>query len=179
VLYLRLHDTIGDRIRPAKRLASRLRGAGSPLEAEDIDQQAFVIFCELVDEWQPERRPFVPFIVAMMRWHAYCYVRSSLHLRSTRIRIVRMSEYRQLQAEHLPSAAAGPAELVEGSEQWEMMVALLSDSGRRFVRSRFYEGLSTNQIARANHCSNRTVNRSLRAALELLRHNAQEELEVL
>jgi DNA-directed RNA polymerase specialized sigma24 family protein len=118
-------------------------------------------------------------MATMMRWHAYRYVRSSLHLRSKRIRLVRLSDYRQSQAENLPSGTAGPAELVEGSEEWETLVAQLSDSGRHFIKSKFYEGLSTNQIARTNHCSSRTVNRSLRAALELLRHNAQEELEAL
>jgi hypothetical protein len=50
ILYVSLHDVIASRTRPAKRLLARLLQASGPIEDEDIDQQAFVIFCDLLDE---------------------------------------------------------------------------------------------------------------------------------
>jgi RNA polymerase sigma factor (sigma-70 family) len=181
ILYLRLRGLIAKRVYPAKRLLGRASfGQNGPLDADDIDQEAFVIFCVLLDDWQPERTPFVPYMATMMRWHAYRYVRSSLGLRSQRIRLVRFSWLHRIEiGEAISDESPGPAEIAEGTEQWDTLLAQLSDGWRRFVSLKFYEGLSSNQIARASHCSSRTVNRALRAALEVLRQNAQEEWEAL
>ena len=176
VLYLRLGSTIAETILPPKRLLSRhMRGRG-PIEPRDLDQQAFVIFCELLDDWQPALLPFLAYMPEMMRWRAYNYVRSLLHLRSKRVRWANAWP-EQLETPDITQPSSEPETLVEGSEAWNALLAQLRNDWKRFVTMRFYEGLPTSEIARATHCSHRTVNRTLRAALELLRQNGQEERE--
>jgi RNA polymerase sigma factor (sigma-70 family) len=179
ILFLRLQSEILNSIHRARQLLGNLNERSGPIEEQDIDQQAFLMFCKVLDNWQPRRKAFVPYMKILMRWYAVDYVNSTLHVRSRRVRIVRMPEKRQMSARNALCALLGPAELVESSEEWYAILAQLSLSWRRFVSMKFYEGLSSRQIARANHCSTRTVNRTLHAALELLRHNSQEEWEAL
>lgn len=193
-LYMRQRELIAKRIYPAKRLLGRLvqaqGGAGGPLEAEDIDQEAFLIFCRLVEEWQPQRAPFVPYLAEMISWHAFCFVRSNLHYRSTRVTMRRFPivVYEQgASSEHEPQQegsdtsepANGAASAVENRESWDALVEQLHEDWQRLIRMKFHEGLSSRQIAARRQCSTRTVNRSLCAALELIRKAVEEQWEAL
>jgi RNA polymerase sigma factor (sigma-70 family) len=175
-LYFKLEEVITDSTLSARQLLGSLGDTVGYLDEEDISQQAFEIFCRLLDRWDSERKPLVPYITAMMHAKTVSYVRDRLHLRSKRRRLVPL----RLQTDPaVLSSQPGPEEIVEGSEQWEELVAQLSDDWRRFVNLKFCEDLSSHQIARASHCSDRTVNRALRSALELLRYQIHEEWEVV
>ena len=58
-LYLRHRDLISKRITPARQLARSLAASGAPIDARDVEQEAFIRFCDLVDEWDPSRARFV------------------------------------------------------------------------------------------------------------------------
>lgn len=177
-LFLTLQSRIAESFHSARQLLGNLGDLGGPLEQADIEQQAFLTFCKVLDNWLPQRKPFEAYMDAVLHWYAVDYIKDSLHLRSKRTRIVRNKEGNAA-SEDTPLATSDPADIVEGSEQWEALLAQLSADWRRFVSMKFYEGLSSREIAEVSHRSPRTVNRTLRAALELLRHNTQEEWEAL
>src|SRR6476661_7578810 len=78
-LYLRHRDLISRRIIPARRLARNLAASGALIDERDVEQEAFIRFCDLIDEWDPTRTQFVPFMAAMI-WRRTCnYVRQTEH----------------------------------------------------------------------------------------------------
>jgi len=178
-LFLKLQGRIAESIYSARHMLGNLGDLRGPIEEGDIDQQAFLIFCKVLDKWQPQRKLFESYIQAVMRWYAIDYIKTSLHTASNRTRMVRLAEREEMSGVNTLSTPSVPAEIVEGSEEWESLLAQLSADWQRFVSMKFYEGLSSREIAQANRCSARTVNRTLHAALELLRHNLQEEWEAL
>ena len=197
-LYLRHTALISRRIIPARRLARCLAASGAPIDARDVEQEAFVIFCALIDEWEPERTPFVPFMAAMI-WRRACkYVRQYQHLRSKRVRVVPMLRIRSLSHGAGPGGEIGDGELLdalqppqfrppEGSDEralaellnWEVLVGTLRADWRRFVQLRFWEDRSSRQIASREGCSPRTVNRGLSAALAQIKWQLAEDREAI
>lgn len=197
-LYLRHRDLISRRIAPARRLARNLAASGAPIDPRDVEQEAFIRFCELIDEWDPARTHFVPFMSAMI-WRRACkYVRQSEHLRSRHVKVVSVSR--------IPYMWQGPGrggknaggELLyilrraqsgtcgdlgedsfDESINWESLVGTLRADWKRFVRLRFWDDKSCAHIASREGCSPRTINRGLSAALEQLRCQLNEEREAV
>src|SRR6476661_4692252 len=91
-LFLMLQGHVADSIYSARHLLGNLGNLRGPIEEADIDQQAFLLFCKVLDKWQPQRKPFEPYMQAVMRWYAVDYVKTSLHTASTRTRMVRLAE---------------------------------------------------------------------------------------
>ncbi|HST04496.1 MAG TPA: hypothetical protein VLQ48_07140 [Chloroflexia bacterium] len=197
-LYLRQAALIDKRLVPAKRLASYLAASGAPIEACDIDQEGFVIFCTLLAEWDPERMPFVPFMADMI-WRRACkYVRQYQHLRSKRVRMVAMARIRPPAAEGGRSEDGNEVDLLDGMQsarlrtpdepvehslaeilRWQVLIGALRADRRRFVRLRFWGDRSSAQIALWEGCSPRTVNRGLNAALAQLKYQLVEERDAV
>ncbi|MEP6775243.1 MAG: sigma factor [Chloroflexota bacterium] len=197
-LYLRHRDLISRRIAPATRLARNLAASGAPIDARDVEQEAFIRFCDLIDEWDPTRARFVPFMAAMI-WRRTCkYVRQYEHLRSRHIRVVPLSR--------IPDAWRGPEKGARNAEgelfdilrtpqsgifnesgeeafdedlNWESLVGTLRVDWKRFVRRRFWDDESCRHIAYREGCSPRTINRGLSAALKQLRCQLDEEKEAV
>ena len=90
-LYLRHRDLISMRIIPATRLARNLAASGAPIDARDVEQEAFIRFCDLIDEWDPTRTHFVPFMAAMIWRRTWKYVRQAEHLRSQHVKVLSVS----------------------------------------------------------------------------------------
>ena len=197
-LYLRHRALISRRIIPARRLARNLAASGAPIDERDVEQEAFIRFCDLIDEWDPARTPFVPFMSAMIWRRTWKYVRQSEHLRSHHVKVISVSR--------IPNAWLGlgkPAnnpkvELLDRLRQphslmygdpgvdsfdeninWEALVDTLRADWKRFVRLRFWDDKSCAHIASREGCSPRTINRGLNAALKQLQCQLDEEKEAV
>ncbi len=198
-LYLRYRSLIGKRIIPAKRLARTLAEQGSPIGPDDVEQESFLIFCRLLEEWNPETAPFAPFLAEKITYAAHDYVREAQHLRSSRVRWapikadpgLPLSVNSHWGAQHKEGEATvspligklymlGPdaAEVVLSAEQWEALVSHLSEDWARLLRLRFWEDKSSKQIAQSEGCSQRTVDRTIKSALADLREIVQEEWDM-
>ncbi len=197
-LYLRHRDLISRRIIPARRLALSLAASGAPIDARDVEQEAFIHFCDLLNEWDPTRTHFVPFMAAMIWRRTWKYVRQSEHLRSRHVKVVSLSR--------IPYAWQGPEKGGNNAEgelldilrtpqsgtfnewgedafdedvNWESLVDTLRADWKRFVRLRFWDDKSCVHIASREGCSPRTINRGLSAALKQLRCQLDEEKEAV
>lgn len=172
-LFIRLSQGIRKQTFPIKRSISK--SEISLVDEDDIDQQAFIIFCDLLEEWDPRRAPFVPYIMRMMRWRALHYVRRVAGLRNTH-RIVHV-ESSEEGAEIEEAQLTGPDREIETREGWRERVDQLREEWRKALNLRFYHDLSSEQIARLSVRSRRTVDRELRAAMLAIRASIQDEWE--
>jgi DNA-directed RNA polymerase specialized sigma24 family protein len=129
-------------------------------------------------------------MAAMIGARAFDYVRTNFHSRSKRVRFVRSRAtwsfdltdalHEEPFHSHInPHAHDDPAQEVEHDENWNHLLAQLKDDWKRFVRLRFWEGLSSSQIARSSGCTPRTVNRTLHSALLLIHDSVREDWEAL
>ena len=197
-LYLRHRDLISRRIIPARRLARNLAALGAPIDERDVEQEAFIRFCELIEEWDPARAHFVPFMAAMI-WRRTCkYVRQSEHLRSHRVKVISVSRIPHVWMGPGKSGDHTEGELLDTVRQshsliygnsgvdsldeninWDSVVETLRADWKRFVRLRFWDDESCRHIASREGCSPRTINRGLSAALKQLRCQLDEEKEAI
>jgi RNA polymerase sigma factor (sigma-70 family) len=197
-LYLRHRDLISRRIIPARRLARSLAASGAPIDERDVEQEAFIRFCELIDEWDPTRTHFLPFMAAMIWRRTWKYVRQSEHLRSHRVRVISVSRIPYLwlgleklgnntKVELLDNVGQSHSLVYGGSGKdpfddsinWDSLVGTLRADWKRFVRLRFWDDKSCRHIASREGCSPRTINRGLSAALKQLRYELDEEKEAV
>jgi len=182
-LFLR-HAVLVKRLtRPAKGMLARIsarRWSGIlAIEPQDVEQQAFLVFCRLLNEWDPDRESFTDSLTRRMPGHLLHYVRDSLNY--TR----RERSFDPFDAEE-PAAAGGAAAISPGHspiEERETAISLGSYTEElppgllRTVMLRYYADLSCNQIAAISHRHRRTVNRNLNTALALMRERMEEEWE--
>jgi RNA polymerase sigma factor (sigma-70 family) len=179
-LYLRWRQAIRGASEPARRLAAQLDRVGSHIEPEDLEGEGFIIFCDLLERWRPERAPFVPYMLAAMSRRAYHYVRDANHLRSTR-RPVRLARASDGSEEPLAEVESAPdiANAVSGREEWDELAGRLSQDWRRLVELRYGRDLQSRRVAKEVGRSARRVNRTLEAALRTLREAVGQEQETL
>ena len=179
-LYLRYRQAIRRATGPARRLAAELDREGSHVEPEDLEGEGFIIFCDLLDRWQPGRTPFVPYMLAAMSWREYHYVRDANHIRSAR-RAVRLVSKPDDGGDVTARIEGTPdvARVVAGREEWDNLAGRLSDDGRRLVAMRYGRDLPARRVALVIGRSERTVNRTLQAALSTLREALLLESEAL
>jgi RNA polymerase sigma factor (sigma-70 family) len=179
-LYMCYRQAIRRATEPARRLAAQLDRTGSHVEPEDLEGEAFIIFCDLLDRWQPGRAPFVPYMLAAMSRRAYHYVRDANHVRSAR-RAVRLVSSPDGMDEPLVEVKGTPdaASDVAGREGWDELSGRLSAGRRRLVALRYGRDLPPSRVALAVGRSERTVSRTVRAALNTLREALTLESEAL
>ncbi|MGA7731356.1 MAG: sigma-70 family RNA polymerase sigma factor [Chloroflexia bacterium] len=199
-LYLRHRPLISRRIIPAKRLARLLQSRGAPITAEDVEQEAFVVFCRLLDEWQPEHTRFIPFLAQTIPGALYEYVRTLQHLRSSRAQLIGITPGESLDLGpnprwgavdrppedadpasrgELPGVARPADEPILEAEKWTRLVGHLREDWARLLHLRFWEDKSSRQIAQSEGCTQRTVNRAVQSALASIQDLMQEDWDAL
>ncbi len=165
---------------PAKRIVAKWAHKDRSIDPEDVDQQLFIIFCDLLDSWQTERTPFIPYAISTMRWQALHYVREALHYRS-KLMVAQSRESwpdgsnGEGTTEADGRAADSPHAEVESRIAWLGHMAHLKPEWKYWLQLRFVQGMSSSQIAILNGCSRRTVNRELRTAIQAVLATLQEE----
>jgi RNA polymerase sigma factor (sigma-70 family) len=167
---------------PAKRIVANWAHKDRSIDTEDVDQQLFVIFCDLLDSWQRDRTPFIPYVISTMRWQALHYVREALHYRSKAMAAQSRDSWPdglngEGNAETDRRMADSPHAEVESRAAWLGHTAHLKPEWKYWLQLRFVQGMSSRQIAALHGCSRRTVNRELRAATQAVLHALQEEWE--
>ena len=178
-LFLKYRARINRLALPAKRMAARIAPDDMSIEPEDVEQQAFLVFCELLEQWEPGRAPFGAYLASVMQWRLGHYVREATH--SRRKRPLRSRQEVGEEAATEPSVKSigelmdARLEEVESRETWAARTRSVSKEGKHLLNLRFAEGLSTRQIAALSGRSKRTVNRGLRAAISEVHKSLQEE----
>lgn len=163
--------------RSARRILAASR-TDSALQPEDIDQQAFVEFCMLLDEWQPGSVPFLAYISKMLPWRLLHYIRRAMHYRS-RVRMVRLEQHGEAanDTDIEDEAAQRKISRIESSDTWKYHTDPLDGGLREAVRLRYGLGLSSREIAQVQGRSRRTVDRELRAAIAAIKCSIADEWE--
>jgi|GEM_PF-5992869 len=175
-LFLRHMERFQQLAIPAKRIVSSQSQRDRSIDTVDVDQQLFIIFCDLLDSWQKERTPFIPYVISNMGWRALHYVREVTRYRSKTVLEREDAQERNETVMTLEDGDNAHVE-VESRVDWAAQTAQLKPSWKRLVALRFAEGMSSGQIAALNGCSRRTVNRELRAAMQLILQKLQEDWE--
>jgi RNA polymerase sigma factor (sigma-70 family) len=177
-LFLKYRARINRLALPAKRMAARIAPDDMSIEPEDVEQQAFLVFCELLEQWEPSRAPLAVYLASVMQWRLSHFVREATHSRRKRLKRQRHDggeEAASSPAKNIGGMMDARLEEVESREAWDARTRSVSKEARHWLNLRFAEGLSTRQIAALSGRSKRTVNRGLLAAMSEVRKNLQEE----
>ncbi len=179
-LFLRHYEMMKMQAIPAKRMAGRRGSHNGPIDEHDIDQELFLAFCELLERWEPERTPLVPYLKKMVRWSMLHYVRDTLHYGRKR-KVVRMATYDGQETGEESEPAQEPVDEplyeIESREGWQERTGPLKDEWKQSLSLRFYLDLTSRQIASAHGRSRRAVNRELHAAVSAIRESVEDEWE--
>src|SRR5205823_5020045 len=77
--HVELVKQLGGHARRRLRMACWAGHANARLDPEDIDQQAFLAFCEVLAAWQPERgEPFLALLSRKLPWLLRTYLHGML-----------------------------------------------------------------------------------------------------
>ena len=179
-LFLR-HATLvrrlGSRARRLVRVANWTGWANVPLEPEDVDQQAFVLFCQALVLWRPGgSEPFMVYLRRKLPWLLLRHVHSVLvgrggdpHLQAT-----------SFQGWHRDANARHVLDTVEDAEDhiaWDRQMETLPLALRGLVKLRYGDDLKSAQIAGLTGHNKRQVNRKLHEAISILRAGLEEDWE--
>jgi RNA polymerase sigma factor (sigma-70 family) len=162
-----------------------LAGRDQSLQPDDIDQQAFIEFCALVEEWEPRQMPFVAYMRRLLPWRLLHYVRRSVRYRSG-VRVVPLASLGS--SEGASGDGGGEPGIedeatrdritsIESNDAWRQHTESLDEGLRRAVGLRYGLGFSSREIASIEGRSRRTVDRDLRAARQKIKRSVQEEWE--
>lgn len=173
--------------RRAKGLVRSLERHDRSLQPQDIDQQAFVEFCRLLEDWRPGDVPFTGYMRKLLPWRLLHYVRRSARYRSG-VRVLPLTSFAHGQVTTGDEGEAGDPGIedeasqariisIESSDTWKHHTRTLEEGLRRAVSMRYGLGLSTGEIAGIEHRSPRSVNRDIRAAIKAIKQNIEEEWE--
>jgi RNA polymerase sigma factor (sigma-70 family) len=174
-LYLLCETQIRRLSIPAQRYARMVAAEDASLGPEDVEQQAFIAFCELLDRWDGSLMPFDAFLEKRLARRLYHYVRDRAHTRS-KVRKVPMAVAADI-IEATPAGGDQVEDEVQAHAGWLERAASLSldERWKQLVMLRFQEGMSSGQIAAISGRSRRTINRNLRAAIRAIQDKIQEE----
>jgi RNA polymerase sigma factor (sigma-70 family) len=130
-------------------------------DRDDVEQEAWLVFAELVEQWSPER-PFGRYFFAAFPWRLRDAIHRGIGRRGvpTRMALVPLDDHDWL---HDGSAAAAEASVLLGVLA-ERLPALQAEILRRHVG----DGDTLTAIARDLDLSRRTVTRQWRAARDQL-----------
>jgi len=169
-LFLRSTEPIRRLEAPARRLLLRTvsyrRLANPAIELEDIHQQAFLVFCKVLDEWNPGVERFEECLTRRMPGYLLHYVRDTLRY---------SSRERESIPDHEPVIADDDA-AIDGLPDYALS---LPPTLEQAVRLRYVDGLSCEGIARLVRRNRSTVTRRLGTALALMRDEIQESWEAV
>jgi RNA polymerase sigma factor (sigma-70 family) len=130
-------------------------------DRDDVEQEAWLVFAELIDQWEPER-PFGRYVLATFPWRLRDAIYRGIGRRGvpTRMALVPIEDHGGL---HDGSAAAEEASVLLGIIA-ERLPALQAEILRRHVG----DGDTLTAIARDLELSRRTVTRQWRAVRDHL-----------
>src|SRR5687768_13225106 len=80
-LYLHHFDLIKSKVGGARHMVADVSKVDQSIQANDIDQQTFLLFCNLLDRWQ-QGEPFHTYLERLLPSQASHFVRDYLHYRS-------------------------------------------------------------------------------------------------
>jgi RNA polymerase sigma factor (sigma-70 family) len=176
-LYFAYERRLRHRSRRARRVAEGLMGGSGPICGEDVDQELFIIFYELLDGWNPDEMPFEEHLGRHAGWNALRYVRRSFGYRR-KARVVRFAEG---EAENMvdPVSERDGGELTQAEESllWRWQTDDLDERWRRMIELRFGQDLSSGEIAIIDGHTRRKVNRNLRSAIDAVRTRIEDGWE--
>ncbi len=167
--------------RSARRILAASR-TDRALQPDDIDQQAFLEFCALLDEWQPGNVPFLAYLAKLLPWRLLHYMRRTMHYRS-RVRMVPLiieqagHDEGDSEVDIEDEAAQRNISHIESSDTWKYHTDPLEDGLREAVRLRYELGLSSREIASMQGRSRRTIDRELRAAISSIKRSIADKWE--
>ena len=157
-LYLALLPRITSSIRTLRYSGNWSGSEGRSWFFDDLEQETFLIFCELLDEWNPEPPRFAGYFFSRLPWR----LRDRLRAWSTTTR----RESRPLPLDALCDDIADPA-LVRA--MLESLLAAIDPDDAAVLRLRFIDGLREREIALALGVTTRTVRRRRMRGVEALR----------
>ncbi len=157
-LYLALRPRIASSIRKLRYSGNWERVEGRSWLFEDLEQEAFLIFCELTNQWNPEPPRFAGYFFSHLPW------RLRDRLRSWSATTVRESA--ALPLDVLTDDIANAAVM---KETLEAMLATIAPADALVLRLRFIHAMSDAIAARELGICTRTVRRRRMRALKSLR----------
>ena len=184
-LFLSQQGLVGVLSRRAKGLVRSMERRDKSLQPDDIDQQAFIEFCALVEEWEPRQVPFVAYMRRLLPWRLLHYVRRSVRYRSG-VRMLSLNSFGASNEANGNDAGEPGIEDetardkiigIESSDAWRRHTGSLDEGLRRAVGLRYGLGFSSREIASIESRSRRTVDRDLRAAMQKIKRSMQDEWE--
>lgn len=147
-LYLALRPRIASSIRKLRYSGNWSGSEGRSWFFDDLEQEAFLIFCELVEEWNPEPPRFAGYFFSRLPWRLRDRLRSwsGTTLRATQ----------PLPLDALCDDIADPAIV---RVMLESLLAAIDSDEADVLRLRFIDGMREREIAIALGISTRTVRR--------------------
>lgn len=178
-LYLRHEITIRKLGSYARRILGIARASGRVsviVDNEDIEQQAFVVFCELVASWEPQSEPFMRCLKRRMPWRLREYVHDTLVGKRGDVsqKTLPLDAHGDGREEYLLPHASDNADAIA---QWGCHMKSLPLALRPMVKLKYYDDLTSTQIAGLTGHSKREINRTLHNAIDLLRQELQDNWE--
>jgi RNA polymerase sigma factor (sigma-70 family) len=157
-LYLALRPRIAASIRKLRYSGNWERVEGRSWLFEDLEQEAFLIFCELTNQWNPEPPRFAGYFFSHLPWR----------LRD-RLRSWSATTVRESAALPLDVLTDDIAEAAAMREMLDAMLAAIAPADALVLRLRFIDGISDVVAARELGICTRTVRRRRMRALKALR----------
>jgi RNA polymerase sigma factor (sigma-70 family) len=157
-LYLALRPRIAASIRKLRYSGNWERVEGRSWLFEDLEQEAFLIFCELTNQWNPEPPRFAGYFFSHLVW------RLRDRLRSWSATTVRESA--ALLLDVLTDDIADAAVM---REMLDAKLATIAPADALVLRLRFINGMSDAAAARELGICTRTVRRRRTRALKAIR----------
>ena len=176
-LYFEYERLLKLRCRRARRVADKYLAGAGPIVGEDVDQQCFILFCELLETWVPDETSFVEHLGRGVGWAALHYVRRSLGYRR-RLRVVRFAQNDEgVVIEPVSVGAEQQMDQAEARVDWQEQAEGLDERWKRLIVMKFRDDLTTGEISVIDGHSRRTINRDLREAMDTMRAKLEEEWE--
>lgn len=184
-LFLSQQGLVAILSRRAKGLVRSLEGRDQSLQPGDIDPQAVLEVCALVDDWEPGLMPFVSYLRRLLPWRLLHYVRRSVRYRSG-LRVLPLTSLAPSDGEEAGESGEPGIEdvstrdkiiSIESRDAWKHHTESLDEAMRRAVSLRYGLGFSSREIASMEGRSRRTIDRDLHAAMQQIKRSVQEEWE--
>jgi RNA polymerase sigma factor (sigma-70 family) len=157
-LYLALRPRIAASIRKLRFSGNWERVEGRSWFFEDLEQEAFLIFCELIIQWKPEPPRFAGYFFSHLPWR----------LRD-RLRSWSATTVRESAALPLDVLTDDIAEAAVMREMLNAILAMIAPADALVLRLRFIDGMSDAAAARELGICTRTVRRRRVRALRAIR----------
>ena len=147
-LYLALLPRIASSIRKLRYSGNWNSSEGRSWLFDDLEQETFLIYCDLLDEWNPEPPRFAGYFFSRLPWR----LRDRLRAWST----TTQRESQPLPLDALCDDIADPAIV---RVMIESLLAAIDPDDAAVLRLRFIDGMREREIAIALGVSTRTVRR--------------------